>query len=98
MEVAGSIALLTGANRGQGLAFGKALVELGAAVWRPAVGLKQIGSLRLKLGETLAQAPRSLTKALIHSASYPRSARSIDPDLRRDKSFKARRCHALRPL
>jgi NAD(P)-dependent dehydrogenase (short-subunit alcohol dehydrogenase family) len=31
MKVAGSIALVTGANRGLGLAFAKALVELGAA-------------------------------------------------------------------
>jgi hypothetical protein len=29
------------------------------------------------------------TKALIQSASYPRSASSIDPDLRRDKSAAA---------
>ncbi len=31
MKVAGSIALVTGANRGLGLAFAKALVEMGAA-------------------------------------------------------------------
>jgi len=31
MKVAGSIALVTGANRGLGLAFTKALVEMGAA-------------------------------------------------------------------
>ena len=49
------------------------------------------GSLRLDLGGTLAQAPLSVAKALIQSASYPRSASSIDPDLRRDKSFKASR-------
>ena len=49
------------------------------------------GSLRLDLGETLAQAPLWVAKALIQSASYPRSARSIDPDLSRDKSLKASR-------
>ena len=32
-----------------------------------------------------------LAKALILSASYPRSASSIDPDLRRDKKLKASR-------
>ena len=31
MKVAGSIALVTGANRGLGLAFAKALVEMGAS-------------------------------------------------------------------
>ena len=31
MKVAGSIALVTGANRGLGLAFAKALLEMGAA-------------------------------------------------------------------
>jgi len=31
MKVAGSIGLVTGANRGLGLAFAKALIELGAA-------------------------------------------------------------------
>ena len=31
MKVAGSVALVTGANRGLGLAFAKALVEMGAA-------------------------------------------------------------------
>ena len=31
MKVAGSIALVTGANRGLGLAFAKVLVEMGAA-------------------------------------------------------------------
>jgi hypothetical protein len=34
---------------------------------------------------TLAQAPLSVAKALIQSASYPRAASSIDPDLRRDR-------------
>jgi hypothetical protein len=52
-------------------------------------GLKRIGSLRLHLGGTLAQAPCSLTKALIQSASYPRSASSIDPD-RVDRPHEAR--------
>ena len=31
MKVSGSIALVTGANRGLGLAFAKALLEMGAA-------------------------------------------------------------------
>ena len=49
------------------------------------------GSLWLDLGGTLAQAPLSVAKALIQSASYPRSARSIDPDVSRDKRLEASR-------
>jgi hypothetical protein len=45
----------------------------------------------LDLGGTLAQAPLWVAKALIQSASYPRSASTIDPDLRRDKRLKASR-------
>ena len=53
MKVAGSIALVTGANRGLGLAFAKALVEKGAAkvyaaTRRPeAVNLKGVVTLKL---------------------------------------------------
>jgi hypothetical protein len=39
----------------------------------------------------VAEAPLSVAKALIQSASYPRSASSIDPDFRRDKRLKASR-------
>ena len=35
MKVAGSISLVTGANRGLGLAFAEALVEMGAAKHQP---------------------------------------------------------------
>jgi NAD(P)-dependent dehydrogenase (short-subunit alcohol dehydrogenase family) len=53
MRVAGSIALVTGANRGLGLAFTKALVEMGAAkvyaaARKPeAVALKGVVPLKL---------------------------------------------------
>jgi hypothetical protein len=49
-------------------------------------GLKQIWSLRFRLGGMLAHAPCSPAKALIHSASYPRSASYIAPDFRSDNS------------
>ena len=56
MKVAGSIALVTGANRGLGLAFAKALVERGAAkVYAAARNTKAVtlkGVMPLKLDVT----------------------------------------------
>jgi NAD(P)-dependent dehydrogenase (short-subunit alcohol dehydrogenase family) len=56
MKVAGSIALVTGANRGLGLAFAKALVEMGAAkvyaVARNPEAVTLLGFVPLKLDVT----------------------------------------------
>src|SRR3981081_1940943 len=49
-------------------------------------GLKQIGALRFRFGGMLAHAPCSPAKALIQSASYPRSASNIAPDCKSDNS------------
>src|SRR6266700_2572951 len=45
----------------------------------------------------LAHAPLSATSVLIQSASYPRSANSIDPDFRRDSSLLASRLSCASP-
>src|SRR5271163_985035 len=45
-----------------------------------------MSSLRMYLGGMLALAPLSEASALIQSASLPRSAGSIAPDFRRDRS------------
>jgi hypothetical protein len=54
-------------------------------------GLKQIGSLRLLFDEMSAHAPFLMASSLIQSASYPRSASSIDPGFRRERSLLASR-------
>ena len=46
MKVAGSIALVTGANRGLGLAFAKALVEMGASKVYAAARNPEAGTLK----------------------------------------------------
>src|SRR5262249_20935206 len=82
MKVSGSIALVTGANRGLGLAFAKALVERGAAkVYAAArnpeaVTLKGVAPLKLDVtsGEDIAAAARAAgnVNLLINNAGIAR--------------------------
>src|SRR5437588_11583478 len=57
-----------------------------------------MASVRFLFGGIFAQAPCWRTRSLIQSASYPRSASSIDPDLRRDKSLAASRLSCASPV
>ena len=61
------------------------------AVQGPLRHLKHSVSFRFRRGGMFAHAPCWRTSALIQSASYPRSAKSIAPDFRRDKSLVASR-------
>src|ERR1700759_3180213 len=82
MKVAGSVALVTGANRGLGLAFAKALVERGAAkVYAAArnpeaIALEGVAPLKLDVtnAEDVAAAARIAPNAnlLINNAGIAR--------------------------